>query len=517
VQHHVHIVPEACVKCKNHIRMAAEISEHLAMGRSMYQKECTERHSLMIGLPTEFPVAALEETLDVYVREHDTSVGNTSVGLVQAYNEAFLALLRSHYWHLLESGEIADTRQAEMLFTSIALSFHASGSHIADLEHVLVNLKTSHNDAGVELATIEQMIDDDCEIEHPEHHEHHERAAKAPELIDADAPKRRESVVKALGSSLSRHNREKNHEHWAIKFCESTVFAVGISIILIINAVFILLEQTQRKGDNYHHIAWITVEIIFAVIFTLEFFVKIIGEKCWYFLDPWNLFDFSLLLLSFFGLAMEALAGNSNDAGGSEVSNEARIFRFNRLFRVLRVLRLFRLFKLAKSLAAKFSNDAMSFVLAEHLKTIAIARAFVTAHLNSQKDLLAFFGDQGNVSGVECARVLLESQTAVYKMCAIAATEANHVDPRTLAAMKLLRENVAATGELSNFILEAHSKGVISSREAETITHTLDGHVMAFTQQMTKTMGGRTSSKDLPALEPQKAWGDDGAATQGGH
>jgi len=60
--------------------------------------------------------------------------------------------------------------------------------------------------------------------------------------------------------------------------------------------------------------------------------------------------------------------------------------------------------------------------------------------------------------------------------------------------MVMLRENIEITGKLSSFVLEAHEKGVISGREAETITHALDAHIAIFSKQMKKTVGGNLSA-----------------------
>jgi len=373
------------------------------------------------------------------------------------------------------------------------------------LNHIVRNLKASHADSGAGVELIEEIL------KHEGANASATDQTKAKQAMFGSGARRTRTGarsgscalrLRSIPRLLATHNREKDRTP-VILFLESIHFTIGMSVILILNAFFILLEQTLRKGDNYHNSAWIGLETAFIVIFTLEFIVKFIGDKCYYYLDSWNLFDFFLLLISYFGLIMELIAGSANekDGDGGDVSNEARIFRFNRLFRVLRVLRLFRLFKFSKILMAKLSSNPVSFTLAEHLKTITICRAFVRAHLHSQQELLKFFGTDGQPSCVECTRCLLESQEEVYKACAIAAAEADQVDPKTLDAMVMLRENIATTGKLSSFVLEAHEKGVISGREAETITHALDDHIREFCLEMKRTASGRKSKIQLAREE----------------
>lgn len=207
---------------------------------------------------------------------------------------------------------------------------------------------------------------------------------------------------------------------------------------------------------------------------------------------------------------------------GNNASSEARIFRLNRLFRVLRILRLFRLLKFAKVLLAKFRHENISFQLAEHMKSITILRAFICAHVQSQIELARYFGEGGKVSTTEQMRCILESQTEVYRALVVVAREADDVDNEALVATKLLRENIRATGKLTEMVLEAHHRGVISGREADTITHALNDHIRKFTSEMSKTCNGRVSEypkiESAPAApvapDPSPAingaWGDSG-------
>jgi len=227
----------------------------------------------------------------------------------------------------------------------------------------------------------------------------------------------------------------------------------------------------------------------------------------YYWLDAWNVFDFLLVGLSVFGVVMELLdTSSSGDAPVDDVSNEARLFRMNRLFRVLRIFRLFRLFKFAQFFQSKLKNEDLSFELAEYLKTITVCRAFAIAHTRAQSDLAKFFGENGGFANAEQMRCVLESQTEVYKAMITAAAEANAVAGNSLVAMKYHRDGIKASSKLRHFIHDAHARGVISSREAETLTHPIDKHVKFEASQMKKTVSGRRASscqpKDLVGITP---------------
>jgi len=305
-------------------------------------------------------------------------------------------------------------------------------------------------------------------------------------------------ALEALPQILA--NRRKNPTNQVGVFLESNVFIVGISCTLILNAIFIIVEQTQRKGSNYNDDSWIVIEIIFAVIFVLEFVIKMIGLKCLYWVDPWNIFDFLLIVLSIFGIVMELVQkeDGQDEFEQSDVSTEARLFRLNRLFRVLRVLRLFRLAKFAAVFQAKLQHKDISFQLAEYMKTITVCRAFAIAHTRAQKDLARFFGKDGEFSNVEQMRCVLESQTEVYKAIVTAAQEAGSVHGQTLVAMKFNRDSIRAADKLRHFIHDAAHRGVITEREAELIAHSLEGHVKLQSYQMKKTASGRISMNKSP-------------------
>ena len=104
---------------------------------------------------------------------------------------------------------------------------------------------------------------------------------------------------------------------------------------------FILINTVVLMSDHYDQPeSWETaaqiIEIIFVVIYAFEAIFKILGLGTkTYFRDPWNIFDFVIVIVSIIGLAFDEGA-------------------FGATFRLLRVARVIRVIKRAPSLRALF-------------------------------------------------------------------------------------------------------------------------------------------------------------------
>merc|ERR1719174_879020 len=116
---------------------------------------------------------------------------------------------------------------------------------------------------------------------------------------------------------------------------------------ILVNAVFMLVEERHRNSANDDDLIWVLSDLVFTSIFTIEAVMKLVDRRCMYFLDGWNCFDFCLVLSGIIGLFFELLA-----LGFSDYSNEGRLVRIARVFRVLRLVRLVRLWRLLLELIA---------------------------------------------------------------------------------------------------------------------------------------------------------------------
>ena len=141
---------------------------------------------------------------------------------------------------------------------------------------------------------------------------------------------------------------ESNFHRSIFDLVTSSTFEYFIIGCILVNTIFLMTEHYNEPG------AWKQAlqvfEIIFIVIYTLEAVLKIYGLsiiekqrngkrllKLRYFSDPWNIFDFLIVVVSYIGL------GLSDGASAPAV-----------VVRLLRVARIVRLVKRAPTLRALF-------------------------------------------------------------------------------------------------------------------------------------------------------------------
>jgi len=472
-------------EAKERVRGTLDICECMEAARQKYQNIAPQDINTL-DFPS-LPFAEYEDEMELFIREQ-----NYEVALVKSVNTSFLNLVANEYWEQLERGEfIAGNADAEMLLTSISLAQRNAGSHLSDLTHLIHRLAVSHEDTGADQDALREVLDEEERLEVK--NSKSVRRARVNGSIESKSLSNNAIITSAMRNLPDvLGKRDKNAPPTPLlRFIDSAAFNVSMSAILILNAIFIFIEQTKRDTENYHHKAWLWCEIAFTGIFIAEFMVKLVALRCAYFCDSWNLFDFIILDLSLVSLVMEFLASGPDQ----DVSNEARIFRLNRLFRVLRILRLFRLFKFFLILRTKFTKEDISLQLAEHLRTITACRAFIKAHVASQLRMAELFGHAGKFTSAEEVRCILESQTEIYRAIAVAVKEASEIETSTLVAMRLLRDSIGITNKLSTFVYSAHEAGVITAREADTLAHPLQDHVRLLHTQISQAIqSGQTGA-----------------------
>jgi len=76
-------------------------------------------------------------------------------------------------------------------------------------------------------------------------------------------------------------------------------FDIGIMLVILLNMATMSIEhydEPQRLTDILHYI-----NTIFIAVFTLECVIKLIGLRWYYFRQPWNVFDFIVVIISILG------------------------------------------------------------------------------------------------------------------------------------------------------------------------------------------------------------------------
>ncbi|KAL4228300.1 hypothetical protein ACF0H5_013731 [Mactra antiquata] len=132
--------------------------------------------------------------------------------------------------------------------------------------------------------------------------------------------------------------------------------------------VFIFLNMIQMAVDHYNQTKMVEdvlsmLNILFVVIFTLEAIVKIIGLRWHYFTMPWNVFDFTVVVLSLLGVILNDLM--SGIIVSPTLLRVVRVFRIGRVLRLIKAAKGIRklLFALVISLPALFNIGMLLFLI----------------------------------------------------------------------------------------------------------------------------------------------------------
>lgn len=125
--------------------------------------------------------------------------------------------------------------------------------------------------------------------------------------------------------------RRKDHLANDNKFNALIVFTI------FVNTIVIGVETDSVRTDDLQDgqkMMFFTVECLFGLVFFAEMVLRI-NQLSWeYFVDPWNIFDYSLVVLS----CSDIVATISGQAGGMRLASSLRIFRLMRVVKSIKGL-----------------------------------------------------------------------------------------------------------------------------------------------------------------------------------
>ncbi|XP_056021116.1 sodium channel protein 1 brain-like isoform X8 [Ostrea edulis] len=146
--------------------------------------------------------------------------------------------------------------------------------------------------------------------------------------------------------------------------CQAVFYDVAVSSkfdICIVSVIF--LNMIAMAVDHYKMTDYVSnildiLNILFTTVFTLESVVKIIGLRHHYFRQPWNVFDFVVVILSLVGIVLADVLANSFNPTLLRV---LRVFRIGRVLRLIKAAKGIRklLFALIISLPALINIGAL--------------------------------------------------------------------------------------------------------------------------------------------------------------
>ncbi|ELW47112.1 Sodium channel protein type 3 subunit alpha [Tupaia chinensis] len=144
-------------------------------------------------------------------------------------------------------------------------------------------------------------------------------------------------------------------------FVTRQVFDISIMILICLNMVTMMVETDDQS--KYMTLILSRINLVFIILFTGEFVLKLISLRYYYFTIGWNIFDFVVVILSIVGMFLAELI--------EKYFVSPTLFRVIRLARIGRILRLIKgakgirtlLFALMMSLPALFNIGLLLFLV----------------------------------------------------------------------------------------------------------------------------------------------------------
>jgi hypothetical protein len=138
----------------------------------------------------------------------------------------------------------------------------------------------------------------------------------------------------------------------------------------------IAMSAESFKSDSSQEEFLRTIDYIFNFVFGMEVVTKQWGLfPRHYFRSKWNKFDFAVVLVSYFGIAIDNLSE------GVTASLNPTILRILRIVRIFRILRAFRIFKAAQGLQNLVKTLLRSLTAVGNLAALLLLLFFVVGVL----------------------------------------------------------------------------------------------------------------------------------------
>ncbi|OLP96190.1 Sodium channel protein [Symbiodinium microadriaticum] len=176
------------------------------------------------------------------------------------------------------------------------------------------------------------------------------------------------SRCKKLWASLTEFSEKVIHSQWANLFFGAAILS---------NSLFLGIQlqyRAQNPGPSDTSIVFFVIHTLYAVLFTVEVLLRLLGEGFWDFFFSsswtWNWLDVFVVISSWAELSLEF----ASPTGSTSISNSnlrlVRVLRVGRLLRVLRVIRVARVFKALRTLVRSLMDTSKQLVWAMLLLTL---------------------------------------------------------------------------------------------------------------------------------------------------
>ncbi|XP_063789663.1 sodium channel protein type 2 subunit alpha-like isoform X1 [Pseudophryne corroboree] len=184
------------------------------------------------------------------------------------------------------------------------------------------------------------------------------------DIFMTEEQKKYYNAMKKLGSKKPQKpipRPPNKYQGLVFDFVTKQAFDITIMILICLNMVTMMIETDEQSDDMENNLYWINM--VFIVLFTSEFVLKLISLRHYYFTIGWNIFDFVVVILSIVGMFLADMIEN--------YFVSPTLFRVIRLARIGRILRLIKgakgirtlLFALMMSLPALFNIGLLLFLV----------------------------------------------------------------------------------------------------------------------------------------------------------
>ncbi|XP_030344679.1 sodium channel protein type 2 subunit alpha isoform X5 [Strigops habroptila] len=184
------------------------------------------------------------------------------------------------------------------------------------------------------------------------------------DIFMTEEQKKYYNAMKKLGSKKPQKpipRPANKFQGMVFDFVTKQAFDISIMILICLNMVTMMVETDDQSEDMENILYWIN--LVFIVLFTGEFVLKLISLRHYYFTVGWNIFDFVVVILSIVGMFLAEMI--------EKYFVSPTLFRVIRLARIGRILRLIKgakgirtlLFALMMSLPALFNIGLLLFLV----------------------------------------------------------------------------------------------------------------------------------------------------------
>ncbi|XP_075465290.1 sodium channel protein type 2 subunit alpha isoform X3 [Ascaphus truei] len=184
------------------------------------------------------------------------------------------------------------------------------------------------------------------------------------DIFMTEEQKKYYNAMKKLGSKKPQKpipRPPNKYQGLVFDFVTKQAFDITIMILICLNMVTMMIETDEQSDEMQDNLYWINM--VFIILFTGEFILKLISLRYYYFTIGWNIFDFVVVILSIVGMFLADMIEN--------YFVSPTLFRVIRLARIGRILRLIKgakgirtlLFALMMSLPALFNIGLLLFLV----------------------------------------------------------------------------------------------------------------------------------------------------------